>query len=173
MSAPTAPDAATDRFHEDDLASLLERAGLVACTLFSAELRKRRVPAVTWRVLSVLWDGDGLSIGELAERTLVKQPTITRAVDRMSDQGLVRRRPSARDYRQILVFMTDRGRAEAAGLVSRATELERHALADLNDSDVARLKAMVRALIGQLRSRAPRPAPTPRRAAARGPIAAA
>jgi DNA-binding MarR family transcriptional regulator len=140
-------EQSTRGFSDDYLAALLARASELVSRSFAVELRKRRMPMSVWRILSTLAGGDGLSIGKLAELTLMKQPTLTKMIDRMSLQGLVERRPSARDRRQTLVLITARGREHLSDLVVRAMEQERQVLAGLGEADVAQIKSMLRALI--------------------------
>lgn len=60
-------------------------------------------------VLQALWEGDGRTIGGLAERLSLESSTITPLVKRLETAGLVTRERNARDERQVLVTLTDRG----------------------------------------------------------------
>jgi homoprotocatechuate degradation regulator HpaR len=64
-----------------------------------------------WRVLRVLWEQDGTPVAELAVMTLISAPSLVGVIDRLQRAGLVERRPSARDRRQVHVHLTNRGRA--------------------------------------------------------------
>jgi DNA-binding MarR family transcriptional regulator len=52
-------------------------------------------------VLQALWQEDGLSAGELAQRLGGEPGTVTRAVRRMASAGLLERRPDKRDRRRV------------------------------------------------------------------------
>src|SRR6185436_15519492 len=52
---------------------------------------------------------DGIPMNELAERILYSKSGFTRVVDRMEDEGLVRRVRPEHDRRSILVVLTDKG----------------------------------------------------------------
>lgn len=54
---------------------------------------------------------DSLSIGEIAERLLLRHHTIVELVDRLSDLGLVVRNPDQNDRRKIQVSLTRAGNA--------------------------------------------------------------
>jgi DNA-binding MarR family transcriptional regulator len=54
--------------------------------------------------------GRSLKMSELAERVMMSPSGLTRAVDRLVDQGLVRRDRSGADARVMLAQLTDRGR---------------------------------------------------------------
>jgi DNA-binding MarR family transcriptional regulator len=69
-----------------------------------------------WRVLRALADGEGHSMGELAESLVIAQPTLTRVTDSLADDGLVYRRQSRTDRRRVAVHLSRQGRARLARL---------------------------------------------------------
>ncbi|MCX4859292.1 MarR family winged helix-turn-helix transcriptional regulator [Streptomyces canus] len=62
-------------------------------------------------VLMHLFDRDGQSQSELLECLGVDHSTISKALRRMQDAGLVIREPAAHDRRVMVVHLTDKGRA--------------------------------------------------------------
>lgn len=96
---------------------------------------------VAMRVLSHLSQDGDLRVGELAEREAVTQPAITATVNRLEEDGLVRRRADPEDARAALVAMTDAGRRELAGFRGRAAEAIRPALTALSGPDRETLSA--------------------------------
>ena len=63
------------------------------------------------RTLAVLSVIDGLLIGRLAVYAIVEQSTLSRALDALEADGLVRRTPDQEDSRAIRVSITEAGRA--------------------------------------------------------------
>jgi homoprotocatechuate degradation regulator HpaR len=63
-----------------------------------------------WRVLRVLWEHDGIAFGDLSGMTLIPAPSLVGVVDRLSRQGLVARRRSDSDRRQVFVLATEDGK---------------------------------------------------------------
>ena len=61
-------------------------------------------------VLNVLWEHEGLTHSELAEKVHVQPATVTNALKRMERAGLVVRRPDSADQRVSRVYLTDAGR---------------------------------------------------------------
>ncbi len=61
-------------------------------------------------VLSTLWEGDGLSVGAIAERLGLDSSNVTPLVKRMEGAGLVSRVRNPADERQVVVSLTDQGR---------------------------------------------------------------
>ena len=62
-------------------------------------------------VLFALWDQEGLTHTELAERLQNTPATITKMIQRMEKAGFVQRRPDANDQRVSRVYLTETGRA--------------------------------------------------------------
>jgi DNA-binding MarR family transcriptional regulator len=60
-----------------------------------------------WSVLYHLWKQDGLSQQELCNRTFRDKPSITRLLDNLEKQKLVKRMPSKDDRRINLVCLTE------------------------------------------------------------------
>jgi len=83
-----------------------------------------------WRVLRVLWERDGTPVVELAGVTLIPAPSLVGVLDRLQRAGLVERRPSSRDRRQVHVHLTAHGRA----LEKRVRPLVDAAYARLEDA---------------------------------------
>src|SRR5919197_1730081 len=73
-------------------------------------------------VLREIAAAPGLSIGELATRTLARQSTVSEVVTRLVERGLVARRAGATDARQTVLTLTARGRRVAAGAERTAQE---------------------------------------------------
>ncbi len=62
-----------------------------------------------WRILQVLSDEQGRSMGELAERVLLNHPALTKNIDKLVSRGLVQRAADSEDSRKVLVYISDRG----------------------------------------------------------------
>lgn len=72
-------------------------------------LRAEGVHVEHWRILEILSDKKGRSMGELADLVLMNHPALTKMLDRMVANGLVHRTTDPADQRRVLVFVTDRG----------------------------------------------------------------
>jgi DNA-binding MarR family transcriptional regulator len=95
---------------DDDLAHLLSQAERRVTERLSAALEVQGLTLAQWRVLSLLADGAGHSMSEVAEFAMLPAPTLTKVVDRMVSSNLVYRRPDLRDRRRVLIYSTARGR---------------------------------------------------------------
>ncbi|WP_213950023.1 MarR family transcriptional regulator [Luteibacter sp. dw_328] len=70
-------------------------------------------------VMLVLWEGDGITVSELGDRLFLDSATLTPLLKRLQAAGLVQRTRGTHDERQVIVTLTDEGRAlrEKAGQV--------------------------------------------------------
>ena len=69
-----------------------------------------------WRILHVLSDEKGRSMGELAELVLLNHPALTKNIDKLVSRGLVQRAADAIDSRRVLVYISDLGLETVARL---------------------------------------------------------
>lgn len=76
-----------------------------------AEMAKLGLTTPKMRALAVLSVMDGLLIGQLAVYAITQQSTLSRAVDALEAEGLVRREADATDSRAVRVYITEAGRA--------------------------------------------------------------
>jgi len=62
-------------------------------------------------VMLVLWEADGLTVGEIGERLLLDSGTLTPLLKRLEAAHLVKRTRSADDERRVVVALTAEGQA--------------------------------------------------------------
>ena len=64
--------------------------------------------------LMALWEEDGLSVSEIGKRLWLDSGTLTPLLKRLEGLGLVTRRRAEADERQVIVALTEKGRAMEA-----------------------------------------------------------
>lgn len=62
------------------------------------------------RIFFALWQKDGISIRELAQKTSLEKSTLTSMLDRLEKNGFIQRVPSKDDRRKILIKLTEKDR---------------------------------------------------------------
>ena len=87
-----------------------------------AELAAQGLSTVKMRTLAVLAVIDGLQIGELAVYAVVEQSTLSRALESLTAEGLIRREVDPADSRAARIFITEPGRAVFETLWPRMAE---------------------------------------------------
>jgi MarR family transcriptional regulator, organic hydroperoxide resistance regulator len=125
---PASPDSAVG-FFENYLPHLLTLAAIATSRAFDHKLRERGVSLPVWRVMAVLVERPGETVTGLAKRCLLQQPTMTKLLDRMESDRLVRRSPDRQDHRVVRVSLTSEGATVAALLVEAAKHHETALLA--------------------------------------------
>jgi DNA-binding MarR family transcriptional regulator len=85
-------------------------------------------------------------VGQLARDVLAKQPTVTKLVQRMADEGLLILRADPQDQRRTLVAASEAGLRAARILVAEARAQEQALLAHWSASEVDTLKRMLQRL---------------------------
>jgi len=138
-------------FLEERLSDLLAQADHLMTERLYAQARWHRIGIIEWRVLAILLHQDGLTMSELAQRVLTKQPTLTKAVDRMERSGLVQRRTPDQDRRRTLVLLTEQGRQTATPLVAEARAQESAVVSEQGEANVRQLRILLRQLIDRMR----------------------
>jgi DNA-binding MarR family transcriptional regulator len=113
--------------------------------ILDAELRDERGLTLRWYDVLVQLEeaGGACRMTELAQRILASKSGLTRVIDRMEDEGLVRRDRPRDDRRVILVMITPEGldALESARAVHRRG-IDEHFVQHLDDRDLAALKRM-------------------------------
>lgn len=102
------PPVATQSFSRS-LPMLLYRALDAVMPRFRKIFNEFGLTEQQWRVLRVLWEHDEIAFRELSDNTLIPAPSLVGVVDRLAKQGLVDRRRSAEDRRNVFVRATNEG----------------------------------------------------------------
>ena len=137
----------TPLFVDDYLPALLARASELISSEFHVVAREQGFSVTEWRVMATLADGTPMSIGQLAQVTVTKQPTVTRLLDRMECNGYVQRLPHDSDRRITLVRITDSGVRKVEHLMDLAREHESRLIEPFGQKRSEELKKTLRQLI--------------------------
>ncbi|NOX73840.1 MAG: MarR family transcriptional regulator [Alphaproteobacteria bacterium] len=137
-------------FTDDYLLFLLAQASAVASEAFHAELRNSGLRVSTWRILASLYPEEVLTVGALAQTCLLKQPTLTRALDRMERDGLLKRVHSTKDRRSVFVKLTPQGHELTQEKVHMAKSHERRILSGFTKPQAAEIKNVLHSLLDRL-----------------------
>lgn len=77
---------------------------------FRPMLRLHRLTEQQWRVIRALSEFDQIDAGELAQRSFLLAPSLTRILQHLENEGLIRRTPDSNDQRKSVVTLTTNGR---------------------------------------------------------------
>ncbi len=153
---PSAPQPTDGRFVGSYLGYLLGQANHAVYRDFENAITAQGLTHIAWRVLAVLHDAAlspgepaGVAIGQLAHDVLAKQPTVTKLVQRMAEEGLVALHADAADQRRTLVVATDTGRRIAAALIAQARQQETTLLARWSPGEAEAFKRYLQKLVNE------------------------
>ena len=111
------------------------------------DLKQAGLPPLGWYdvLLELVRSGEGrLRPYEIEERTLLAQHNLSRLLDRIEKDGLVRREPFAEDGRGRWVVVTEGGRAVQARMwMVYAASIDAHLGAKLSDAEAERLSGLL------------------------------
>jgi MarR family transcriptional regulator, organic hydroperoxide resistance regulator len=104
-----------------------------------------------YQLLRLLWEQDGMTPRELAERLDVEMPTVTRTVQRLLRDGFVRREAHPEDARSVRIYLTSHGedqRERTSRILARETE---HALQGFSAAEREELVALMERITENVR----------------------
>ena len=138
---------AEKEFVDSYLPYLLARASFSISSEFHAQVEAAGFTVSEWRILASLSGVKQRTVGELADIVLAKQPTVTKMVLRMADQGLVMRSACTQDKRQAWVSLTPKGKKTVQPILKNAALHEKQILESLGDAQSHALKVILQKLI--------------------------
>jgi len=140
-------DGSQPRFVHRYLASVLALASHRISEEFHKEVRKAGLTVTEWRVLGSLIEGEGETVGELAELAVTKQPTLSKVLPRLEAEGYVSLTTARADRRQTLVKITPKGARLISGLCDQAMQHQHRLLEKFEPDHADRLVDMLREII--------------------------
>jgi DNA-binding MarR family transcriptional regulator len=96
---------------DQQLCYALYGANLAVGRVYKPLLDGLEITYPQYLVMSVLWEEDAQTIGAIAEHLALDSSTITPLVKRLEAAGFLARTRNPQDERQVLVGLTDKGRA--------------------------------------------------------------
>ncbi|MEH6475868.1 MAG: MarR family transcriptional regulator [Sneathiella sp.] len=131
----------------DNLAYILAQAHRHVHQKLEQQLKMEGVQVEHWRVLDVLSDEKGRSMGDLAEIVLMNHPALTKMLDKMVANGLVLRSLDAKDQRKVLVFITNTGLELHQKLNNHATKFHDQYVRAIGPNKLNNLKNLLNEII--------------------------
>jgi DNA-binding MarR family transcriptional regulator len=103
-----------------------------------------------WSVLYHLWKEDCLSQQELCNRTFRDKPSITRLIDNLEKQKLVKRMASKTDRRINMVCLTDAARELQEQTIDLANQTMNEALLGISKEEIDTVKQVLQRVYDNL-----------------------
>lgn len=80
-------------------------------SLYTPHLKPLGITYTQYIMFLVLWEGDGITVGELCKKLRLDTGTVTPMLKNTERQGLIKRTRSADDERVVVITLTEEGRA--------------------------------------------------------------
>ena len=96
---------------ENQLCFPLYAAARSVTSLYTPYLKPLGLTYTQYIVFLALWERDGVSVGELCEKLMLDNGTLSPLLKKMQRSGYVERTRSAEDDRVVLITLTEEGRA--------------------------------------------------------------
>lgn len=142
----------------NEFLGLFTRASKLMREAADEAMRRHGVRVGQNLVLEVLWETDGVTPGELAERLHVATPTVVKSATRMEASGLLTRRPDEHDARLVRLYLTEQARSIRTAIETERDTLARRATAGLTDAEHRALQRALSKIIDEFAGEAPEPA---------------
>jgi DNA-binding MarR family transcriptional regulator len=108
---------------ENQLCFPLYAAARSVTALYTPYLKPLGLTYTQYIVFLVLWEKDGIPVGELGKRLMLDSGTLSPLLKKMRQAGYIEKRQSAEDERSFLITLTDKGIKTAENLYERHTIL--------------------------------------------------
>jgi len=117
-------------------------------------VRELGITPQIWRILALLQEHDGVSIGELAEASLIDRTLLSRILNDLEERGFVRKKANPEDKRSTGIYLAPAGAKMFVTVLPSAQRQIERAISGLSANDLAELKRMLQTIMRNL-SRSP------------------
>src|SRR3712207_6001582 len=106
----TSSSPAAQRRLADFMCFSIYSANLAFGRAYKPLLDELGITYTQWIAIVALWEEDHLTVKGLGERLFLESNTLTPILKKLEELGYVRRQRDARDERQVVVSLTEKGR---------------------------------------------------------------
>ena len=131
-----------DLLLDNQVCFALHSTSLLMTKVYKPLLQALNLTYPQYLAMMVLWEKDGLTVGEISTRLLTDPGSLTPLLKRLESEGLLSRTRSKEDERVVIVELTEQGRA----LRDQARGIPQCILAASGDS-LERLRALQAELV--------------------------
>jgi DNA-binding MarR family transcriptional regulator len=104
-------DTCAELLLDNQLCFALYSTSLLMTKVYKPLLQELGLTYPQYLAMMVLWEGDGITVGEISARLLTDPGSLTPLLKRLEAEGLLKRIRSSADERVVELHLTDKGRA--------------------------------------------------------------
>jgi DNA-binding MarR family transcriptional regulator len=145
-----APRTARSPFRRVNIAAKIRDASDLYVKSIRARVRPHGLSLNQFRLLRELWEEDGVTQREIAQRMHVSEPATVSTIDALVEAGLVRRARDESDKRKSSIVLTARGERLRDAILRENDALNAAALAGLSADERRTLATLLDRVIGNL-----------------------
>ncbi|AIW16899.1 MarR family winged helix-turn-helix transcriptional regulator [Vibrio tubiashii] len=121
-----------------------------AAKTFDTELKKHGLTIALWPTLMCLWEEEGVTQREIAQKSKVENSTTTRTLDKLENLGLVERQADPNSRRSFRIYLTDEGRALREQLIPIPLGINQKILSALDPQERDELIRLLQKLVARV-----------------------
>jgi MarR family transcriptional regulator, organic hydroperoxide resistance regulator len=141
--AAEAPEDLVPASEEQSLGYQIRYAYRAFVKALAEELGPYRVTTGQWSALRVLWEQEGLSQVELAQRMMVEKASLTPVLKAMATEGLITRTRNSDDRRKVNISLTPAGRRLKSKILPLVGKINNRATRRLSAAEVHQLHILL------------------------------
>jgi DNA-binding MarR family transcriptional regulator len=133
-NAMATQDPCTELLLNNQLCFALYSTSLLMTKVYKPLLQELGLTYPQYLAMMVLWEGDGITIGDVSNRLLTDPGSVTPLLKRLEAEGLLKRIRSSADERVVELFLTDKGlnlRQQAKNVPSCILTASQRSIAEL------------------------------------------
>lgn len=103
-------DPCAELLLDNQLCFALYSTSLLLTKVYKPLLQELGLTYPQYLAMMVLWESDGITVGDISSRMLTDPGSVTPLLKRLEAEGLLKRTRSSVDERVVELFLTDKGR---------------------------------------------------------------
>jgi len=133
----------TDFILNDSIGYLISMAGIRYKAQIWDCLKPYDITPEQWVILNKLFDEDGISQRELAQRVAKNHPNTTRILDKLEQKGLITRIADPKDRRAFQIFLTSEGADIRLQVLPLLADVFQKSIKGFTDAEIRCLKELL------------------------------
>lgn len=102
------------------------------------------------RILYILWNNNNISIKKISILTKLAKTTLTTMLERMENQGLIKRIDGVKDKRETLIALTDKAKLLQNDYYDVTNRMEKIFYRNFNESEIKNFENILKKIIENL-----------------------
>ncbi|QGQ45112.1 MarR family winged helix-turn-helix transcriptional regulator [Metabacillus sediminilitoris] len=94
-------------------------------------------------IMMLLWEKDGMTQNEIAEKLLKDKTNIARMVSNLEKKGFIKREPCEKDRRSLHLFLTNKGRELGHRVIPITEDLNKLVCEGITDEELSEVRRIL------------------------------